>query len=74
MLKEGLGALRRLVMGVRAHDAEEGTGMAEFESILTNPPTKEDAVHVHDYLRFTKLLTAGAAACLVIGFIVLLIL
>ena len=74
MLKEGLGALRRLVMGVLTHDAEEGTGMAEYETILTNPPTKEDAVHVHDYLRFTRLLTFGAAACLVIGFVVLLIL
>ena len=48
--------------------------MAEYESILTNPPTKEDAVHVHDYLRFTKLLTVGAIFCLIIGFIVLMIL
>jgi hypothetical protein len=48
--------------------------MAENESILTNPPTKEDAVHVHDYLRFTKLLTVGAGACLIIGLIVLTIL
>jgi hypothetical protein len=48
--------------------------MADNESILTNPPTKEDAVHVHDYLRFTKLLTIGAAACFVIAMIVLKIL
>jgi hypothetical protein len=55
-------------------DTKEGTGMAENESILTNPPTKEDAVHVHDYLRFTKLLMFGAGACFVIGMLVLMIL
>ena len=48
--------------------------MAEDESILTNPPTQDDAVRVRDYLRFTKLLTIGALTCLVIGFFVLLIL
>ncbi|MFL6730264.1 MAG: hypothetical protein ACJ8E3_10220 [Sphingomicrobium sp.] len=48
--------------------------MAEDESILTNPPTQDVAVHVRDYTRFTKLLKWGALACLVIGFIVLLIL
>jgi hypothetical protein len=48
--------------------------MAEDESILTNPPTKDDAVHVHDYLRFTKLLMFGAGACFVIGMLVLVIL
>ncbi len=48
--------------------------MAENESILTNPPTQEDAVHVHDYMQFTKLLTIGAGVCLVIGLIVLMIL
>ena len=74
MLKEGLGVVRRLVMGVRAQGREKGTRMADNESILTNPPTKEDAVHVHDYLRFTKLLTIGAAACFVIAMIVLKIL
>ena len=74
MLKEGLGGLRRLVMGVGARDAKQGTGMAEYESILTNPPTKEDAVHVHDYLRFTKLLMFGAGACFVIAMLVLMIL
>ena len=48
--------------------------MADNESILTNPPTQDDAVHVQDYVRFTKLLKWGALACLVIGFIVLNIL
>jgi hypothetical protein len=48
--------------------------MADNESILTNPQTQDDAVHVHDYLRFTKLLTVGAAICFVIGMLVLLIL
>ena len=48
--------------------------MAEDESILTNPPTQDVAIHVRDYTRFTKLLKWGALACLVIAFIVLLIL
>jgi hypothetical protein len=48
--------------------------MADEESILASPPTKEVAVHVHDYLRFTSLVKRVAATCLVIAFIVLLIL
>ena len=48
--------------------------MADDESLLTNPPTHEAAVHVHDYLRFTRLIKWGALFCLVIGFIVLQIL
>jgi hypothetical protein len=48
--------------------------MAEDESILTNPPTPDVAIHVRDYTRFTKLLTIGAGICLVIGLFVLLIL
>jgi hypothetical protein len=48
--------------------------MADEDSLLTNPPTQDVAVHVSDYLRFTKLLKWGALACLVIGFIVLNIL
>jgi hypothetical protein len=48
--------------------------MADDESILTNPPTQDVAVHVRDYERFTQLLKYGAIACLIIGFIVLLIL
>ncbi len=48
--------------------------MADNESILTNPPTKEDAVHVHDYLRFTKMFTIGAGVCFVIAMFVLAIL
>ena len=48
--------------------------MAEEEPLLVSPPTQDVAVHVRDYLRFTKLLTAGALSCLVIAFIVLLIL
>ena len=45
----------------------------EDESILTNPPTQDVAIHVRDYTRFTKLLTVGAVTCLVIGLLVLLI-
>jgi hypothetical protein len=52
----------------------EGIGMADDESLLTNPPTPDAAVHVHDYLRFTKMLTAGAAFCFVMAIIVLFIL
>ena len=48
--------------------------MADDESILTNPPTQDVAVHVRDYTRFTQLLKYGAIICLIIGFIVLLIL
>lgn len=46
----------------------------EEEPLLANPPTKEVAVHVHDYERFTRLMKYGAFTCLIIGFIVLLIL
>ncbi len=48
--------------------------MAEEEPLLVSPPTQDVAVHVRDYMRFTKLLKWGALACLVIAFIVLLIL
>ena len=48
--------------------------MAEEESLLVSPPTQDVAVHVRDYLRFTQLLKWGAVACLLVGFIVLLIL
>jgi hypothetical protein len=48
--------------------------MAEDESILTNPPTADAAVHVRDYLWFTKLLTIGAGVCFIIGLLVLVIL
>jgi hypothetical protein len=74
VLKEGWARFAALLWASRRDDAKEGTGMAENESILTNPPTKEDAVHVHDYLRFTKLLMFGAGACFVIGMLVLMIL
>ena len=48
--------------------------MAEEESILVSPPTQDMAVHVRDYMRFTRLFKYGAVLCLVVGFIVLLIL
>jgi hypothetical protein len=48
--------------------------MADEDSLLTNPPTQDVAVHVRDYLRFTKLFKWGALTCLVIGFLVLQIL
>ena len=63
MLKEGWAGFAALLWAAGRSDATEGTGMAEYES-----------VHVHDYLRFTKLLTVGAIFCLIIGFIVLMIL
>jgi hypothetical protein len=44
------------------------------EPLLASPPTQDTAVHVHDYLRFTKMIKWGALTCLAIGFIVLLIL
>ena len=67
--------LTALLWTGRAPGAQQkGNGMAEDESILTNPPTQDVAVHVRDYARFTKLLKWGALACLLIGFIVLLIL
>jgi hypothetical protein len=48
--------------------------MAEEEPILVSPPTQDVAIHVRDYMRFTKLLKYGAITCFIIGFIVLLIL
>ena len=48
--------------------------MAEEEPLLASPPTKEVAIHVRDYERFTRLIKYGALTCLIIGFIVLLIL
>ena len=48
--------------------------MADDESLLTNPPTHEVAIHVRDYTRFTKLMKWGALFCLVVGFVVLQIL
>jgi hypothetical protein len=48
--------------------------MADDESILTNPPTQDVAVHVRDYTRFTQIFKWGAVVCLIIGLIVLLIL
>ena len=48
--------------------------MADEHSYLESPPTQDMAVHVHDYTRFTKMMTRGAVVCQVIGLIVLLIL
>ena len=48
--------------------------MHEEEPLLASPPTQDMAVHVHDYMRFTKILKWGALFCLLVGFIVLLIL
>jgi hypothetical protein len=47
--------------------------MADDESILTNPPTQDVAVHVQDYSRFTTMFKWGAIVCLLIGLLVLLI-
>ena len=48
--------------------------MAEEDPILTDPPTPEAAVHVHDYERFTRMMKYGAITCLIVGLIVLMIL
>jgi hypothetical protein len=48
--------------------------MAEEEPLLVSPPNQDTAVHVRDYLRFTKLLKWSFLTVLVIAFIVLLIL
>jgi hypothetical protein len=48
--------------------------MAEEEPLLVSPPTQDVAVHVRDYVRFTKMLKWGALVCLVIAFLVLQIL
>lgn len=48
--------------------------MAEDESILTNPPTQDVAVHVRDYTRFTRMFRWGAIFCFILGLLVLLIL
>ena len=47
--------------------------MAEEEPLLVDPPTQDVAVHVKDYSRFTNMLKWGAIACLIVGFVVLLI-
>ena len=45
--------------------------MAEEEPLLVNPPTHDAAVHVRDYLRFTKLLKWSPLTLLVIAFIII---
>jgi hypothetical protein len=45
----------------------------EHEPILTHPGSPEMSRHVHDYSQFTSLFKWGAATCLVIGLLVLLI-
>jgi len=56
---------------IAAH--QEGNEMAEEEPLLVDPPTQDVAVHVKDYSRFTNMLKWGAIACLIVGFVVLLI-
>ena len=46
--------------------------MAEEESLLVSPPTQDVAVHVGDYMRFTKMMKWGAITCLIIGIVSLL--
>jgi len=67
-------AANALLWTLPRRDLERGELlMAEDESILVNPPTQDVAVHVQDYTRFTKLLKWGAAICLVIGLLSLVI-
>jgi hypothetical protein len=47
--------------------------MAEDESILTNPPTEDVAVHVRDYSRFVQLLKWGAIISLITALIVMML-
>lgn len=47
--------------------------MAEEEPMLTQPPTPEDAIHVRDYERFTRMFKWGAIVSLITAFIVLII-
>ena len=47
--------------------------MADDESLLTNPATPEDAVHVRDYSRFTQMFKWGAVACFVLAMLVVFI-
>jgi len=67
-----LGAREGVVMDIGT-DRERGNAMADDESILTNPPTQDVAVHVQDYSRFTTMFKWGAIVCLLIGLLVLLI-
>jgi hypothetical protein len=55
------------------HPREEFKSMADDESLLTNPPTQEVAVHVRDYSRFTKLFKYGAIVCFIIAMLVVFI-
>ena len=70
-----MGSTDGLVMDASTLGSVRGENcMAEEESILVSPPTQDVAVHVRDYMRFTRLFKYGAFTCLIIGFIVLLIL
>lgn len=61
--------------GVATTPCLKGIDMAhDEEPLLASPPTQEMAAHVHDYTRFTRMIKYGAIACLIVGFIVLLIL
>jgi len=51
---------------------KRGFSMADDESLLTNPPTQDVAVHVADYTRFTHLFKWGAVSALVIGLFILI--
>jgi hypothetical protein len=53
---------------------EKGKTMAEEESLLASPPTKQAAVHVRDYERFTTMFKWAAVVALIVGLIVLMIL
>ena len=47
--------------------------MAEDESILTNPPTEDVAVHVRDYSRFVRLFKWGAVVSLITALFVIML-
>jgi len=72
---QGLGPREMPCYGWQRCLAYKGSDMAhEEEPLLASPPTQEMAAHVDDYERFTRMIKYGAIACLIVGFIVLLIL
>lgn len=41
--------------------------MAEEESVLSSPPTQDQAHHVNDYVGFIRMLKIGAVVCFIVG-------
>lgn len=72
---QGLGPDDLPCYGGSTRFAYKGSDMAhEEELLLASPPSQEMTAHVDDYERFTRMIKFSAIACLIVGFIVLLIL